>query len=183
MRFIGTLVLVPWLAVAALAQEDSPAAVEETEDLNQSQTDKGAQINQSYQDQQREYQEQLRQYKAAKDRYESQIDRYRAQRDRYIAARARYHRGEWPEHYRHLKIADSDVLMGARVETYAGDRVGHVVDVAKTPGGHVDALRVDLGRDRGHVWIGEADLRFDAREGVVMTSLARHDLHAMAERD
>jgi len=183
MRIIGTLALVPWLAAAAFAQADSPATADDTEHLNQSQAADGRQINQTYEEQQRQYQEQLRQYKAARDKYESQVDRYRAQRDRYIAERARYHRGEWPTHYRHLTIADSDELMGARVETYAGDRVGRVEDVAKSAGGHIDALRVDLGRDRGHVWIDSADLRFDAREGVVMTNLDRGDLHAMAERD
>jgi len=136
--------------------------------------------NATYQERVQQYQEQQRLYQAQRQNYDAQAQRYLAARDHYRADRARYHRFGWPAHYEHSIIADKGELLGAPVRTYNGRDIGHVEELALSPSGHVDAIRVTLDRDNRNVWIESADLRFDADARVVMTNLNRDDLYIMA---
>ena len=192
MRSVKTLAL--WgtcfafaLSGAAFAQSatsSSPAEKAQTQQLNQNATvaddTPGDVNNPQYQAQQQQYQAQQQQYQADRRKYEAQADRYEAARDRYAAERAKYHRGVWPARYEHSIIVGTNELMGARVQTYNGQTVGHVEEVAQSPSGHVDALRVALDSGEGNVWVDAGDLRFDANEKLVMTDLDRRDLRIMS---
>ena len=136
--------------------------------------------NAQYQQRLLQYQQQQAQYQAQKQNYDAQATRYLAARDHYRADRARYHRFGWPAHYEHSIIADKGELLGAPVQTYNGRDVGHVEELALSPSGHVDAIRVTLDRNNRNVWIESADLRFDAAARVVMTNLDREDLTIMS---
>lgn len=177
----ATMILPAGLLFAGMAwaQSDSPAAVQQTQQMNQSQASQAAQDNAQYQQQQQLYQQQQQEYQAAKQSYDSQAARYLAARDRYAAERARYQRGEWPKRYEKLAFVDTDALVGAPVETYSGTTVGHVVDLAKV-GGRVDAVRVALDDGTSHVWVDRSDLKFDADDRLLVTDFARHDLYSMA---
>jgi len=136
--------------------------------------------NATYQERLQTYQEQQRLYQAQKQNYDAQASRYAAARDRYRDQRARYHRFGWPAHYEHSIIAEKGELLGAPVQTYRGHTVGHVEELALSPSGHVDAIRVTLNRNDRNVWIESADLRFDADARIVMTNLDRDDLYVMS---
>jgi len=168
-----------FIAPAALAQTDSPAAVQETKSLNQDQASQAAQSDSRYQQQQQLYQQQQQQYQAQKRHYESQASRYLAARDRYAAERARYRRGDWPERYEKLTFVDTDALMDAPVETYTGARVGHVEELARRDG-HIDAVRVAMDGGTRHAWVDRGDLKFDTEDRLLVTDLARHDLYTMS---
>ena len=172
------------LSGASFSQPSTPAEQAQTQQLNQvtsttttavTPTD---QANADYQAQQQQYQEQLRQYKASRQNYEERSARYYAARDRYLSAHARYHRGAWPWNYQSRLIVYRTDLLGARVETYRGNSIGRVEELALA-NGRVDAVRVLLDYDRGEVWIEAADLRYDAGNRVVMTNLDRQDLYEM----
>jgi hypothetical protein len=174
------------LASHRTPQTSSPAEQEQTRQLNQGITDanktadeQSDRDNAQYGAAQQRYQEQLREYRRRVRNYEEKAAHYEAARDRYIAAHARYHRAAWPRRYEHRRIVDTRDLLGARVHTYNGRSVGHVVEVAMASG-RVDALRVTLDRGRGDVWIEAADLRFDSDRKVVMTNLDRRDLYEMS---
>jgi hypothetical protein len=171
----------PLLIGAGFAQSEE----QQTEALNQAQNVDGAaadQRNAQYQQQQQLYEQQQRQYLAQKQRYESQAARYLAARDRYTAERARYQRGDWPKRYEKLGFVDSDLLLSAKVETYAGTAVGHVEELARADG-RITAVRVAFDDGSRHVWIDRDDLKFDTEDGIVITDLARHDLVAMAAQE
>jgi len=130
--------------------------------------------------QQQVYQQQQQQYLSQEQKYEEQAERYRAARDRYATERAHYRRGAWPARYEQSIVVDSTDLLGARVQTANHHLVGYVEEIARGTGGHVDALRVELDRNGGDVWVDAGDLRFDADEKLVMTDLSRQDLNAMS---
>ena len=136
-------------------------------------SDSATPAQQTYQDQQQQYQTQER-------KYEAQADRYEAARDHYTAARAMYHRDRWSARYEHRIIVDTSELMDARVQTANGHVVGHVEEIARGPGNHVNAVRVALDRNNGEVWVDSGDLRFDADNKIVMTDLDREDLRVMS---
>jgi|SRR5579871_182529 len=168
------------------SRDSSPEEKAQTQQLNQGITDSNAaatkqddQNNAQYQAEQQRYHEELQQYRTHVRNYEEKAAHYEAERGHYIAADARYHRAGWPSRYEHRLIVDTRDLLGARVRTYDGRTVGHVEEVALSSG-HVDALRVALGPDRGDVWIELADLRFDSESRVVLTDLDRRDLYEMA---
>jgi hypothetical protein len=180
MPSLRTLVLAgPLACAAALAQPDSPAAVQQTQQMNQDQAAQGAQDNTQYQQRQQIYEQQQREYQAQKAHYDAQAARYLAARDRYAAERARYHRGEWPKRYEKLVFVGTDALIGAPVETYSGTRVGHVDDLAKVDG-RIDAVRVMLDDGTSHAWVDRGDLKYDTDDRLLVTDLARHDLYSMA---
>lgn len=172
------------LAQAATGHSSSGAEKAQTQQLNQGSAVAGDAPGDTndpqYQAQQQQYQTQQQQYQAERQNYQAQAERYEAARDRYAAERARYHRGVWPARYEHSIIVDTSELEGARVQTYNGHTVGHVEEVAHSPGGHVDALRVALDNGEGNVWVDAGDLRFDANEKLVMTDLDRRDLRIMS---
>jgi multidrug efflux pump subunit AcrA (membrane-fusion protein) len=143
-----------------------------------SQTD---QNNAQYQAQQQQYQDQLRQNQAAQSQYQDRTTAYEALRAHYAAERVAYHRGVWPSRYEHWTLEENSAdLTSQRVEIVNGDRVGTVTDVARSPNGQVEALRVKL--DSGKVvWIDQADVRYDHAGGIVMTNLDRADLRRMAD--
>lgn len=170
--------ITPLACVAAVAQPDSPAAVQQTQELNQGQAAQGAENNAQYQQQQQVYEQQQQEYQAQKAQYDAQAARYLGARDRYAAERARYRRGEWPKRYERLAFVETDALIGAPVETYSGTHVGHVDDLAKVDG-RIDAVRVVLD-DGGHAWVDRGDLKYDTDDRLLVTDLARHDLHSMA---
>jgi multidrug efflux pump subunit AcrA (membrane-fusion protein) len=172
------------LSGAALAQS-SPAEQGQTQQLNQNVTNSNAAVdaqtdqnNAQYQAQMQLYQQQLQQYKASRQNYEERSAHYYAARDRYLAAHARYHRDVWSPRFEHSIVVYKAELLGAPVQTSNGRIVGHVEELALS-NGRVDAMRVELDRDRGDVWIESADLRFDANIRVVETDLDRHDLYEM----
>jgi len=146
------------------------------------------QNNAQYQQQQQQYQQQLQQHQQAleqnkvdQQRFENRTAAYQALRARYAAERAAYHRGIWPDRYVRWTLEEySPALVGQRVEIINGDRVGTVVDVARTPAGRVEALLVRLDNDKV-VWIDQADIRYDRADGIVMTNLDRTDLRHMAD--
>ncbi len=174
MKSVKTLVL--WGALAPCFALVLPGAAFAQSTTSDSSTP--AQNDAQYQAQQQAYQEQLQQYKANQKNYEERSERYYAARDRYIAAHARYHRGAWPSGYEHSIVVYRAELLGARVQTYNGDTIGIVEELALA-NGHVDALRVTLDNGRGDVWIESSDLRFDADKRVVATDLDRDDLYEM----
>src|SRR4051812_30680549 len=147
------------------------------------------QNNAQYQQQQQQYQQQLQQHQQAleqnkvdQQRFENRTAAYQALRARYAAERAAYHRGIWPDRYVRWTLEEySPALVGQRVEIINGDRVGTVVDVARTPAGRVEALLVRLDNDKV-VWIDQADIRYDRAGGIVMTNLDRTDLRRMADQ-
>lgn len=171
-------------ALGQTATSSSPAEQAQTQQLNQNadgaSATPGDTSNPQYQAQQQRYQDQQQQYQADRRKYEAQAERYEAARDRYAAERARYHRGIWPARYEHDMIVNTSDLLGASVQTYNGHTVGHVEEIAQSPSGHVDALRVALERGDGDVWIDAGDLRFDATEKLVMTDLDGRDLRLMS---
>ncbi len=194
------------LAVPAMSQshinadgmptnDSTPAEKAETARINKEVSDANAQAdamaaaatvqsdtaNAQYQAQQQQYQEQLQQNQAAQADFEAQNARYQALRGRYAAERAAYRRGVWPERWTRWTLDTWDSrLINQRVEILNGDRVGTVIDVARTGSGRVDALlvRLDNGKE---VWIDRADIRYDRADGIVMTNLDRTDLHKMAD--
>ena len=173
------------LSGASFAQSSAPAEQSQTQQLNQNITNANAaaiaqsnQANADYQAQQLQYQEQLRLYRANRHNYEERSSRYYAARDRYISSYARYHRYGWPSRYEHSLVVYTADLLDARVETYNGQMIGRVEELALA-NGHVDALRVTLDNGRGDIWIESADLRFNAERKVVVTNLDRHDLYEM----
>ncbi|GAA0565352.1 PRC-barrel domain containing protein [Rhizomicrobium electricum] len=168
----------PFLIAAASAQSEE----QRTDQLNQAQNAQGAdadQRNAQYQQQQQLYQQQQQQYQAQKQVYDAQASRYLAARDRYAAERARYRRGEWPKRYEKLAFVDSDQLIGAKVETYAGTPVGHVIELARADG-RISAVRVAFDDAPRQVWIDRGDLKFDTEDSILVTDLAHHDLVSMA---
>jgi hypothetical protein len=173
----------PFLIAVAWGQTDSPAAVQQTHELNQSQAAgaaaTAAQNNAQYQQQQQIYQQQQQTYQAQKEQYDAQAQRYLAARDRYAAERARYHRGDWPKRYEKLAFVETDAVIGAPVETYSGAHVGYVDDVARSTG-RIDAVRVALDDGTSRVWVDRGDLKFDTEDKLLVTDLARHDLYSMA---
>lgn len=178
MKAIAALLCLPLLASAAGAQSDE----QRSDQLNQAQSAQGADAdrrNAQYQQQQQIYQQQQQQYLAQKQAYDAQAARYLAARDRYAAERARYRRGEWPKRYEKLTFVDSDRLMGAKVETYAGTPVGHVIELARIEG-RITSVRVAFDGAPGQVWIDRGDLKFDTEDSILVTDLAHHDLVAMA---
>jgi len=164
---------------SALAQWDSPDAVEKTRQLNQSQANQAAQNNDQQQQQQMLYQQQQQNYQAQKQAYQDQSSRYLAERERYAAARAAYHRAIWPSRYRKLGFVDSDDLLGARVMTYSGNTIGRVEDLARVSG-RVEAVRVRFSDGDRYVWIDRDDLKFDTHKRILVTDLARRDIKTMA---
>lgn len=172
----------PFLIVVAWGQTDSPAAVQQTQQLNQNQAAQGAQTaqdNAQYQQQQQIYQQQQQAYQAQKAQYDAQASRYLAARDRYAAERARYRRGDWPKRYEKLTFVETDAVIGAPVETYSGAHVGYVDNLAKNAG-RIDAVRVALDDGTSRVWVDRGDLKFDTEDKILVTDLARHDLFSMA---
>ena len=168
----------------------TPAEHAQTQTLNNSAADNAATTNQAVDQansqaqaqsdqQQQQYQQQQQQYQAAQQDYADQSARYEAEHGRYAAERARYHREAWPTRYENEMIVSREGLMDSRF-IVDGVEMGHITDIATGPGGHVDAVRVALGRDHGHVWIDAADLRFDPDNHTVVTDLSRHDVHEMA---
>jgi multidrug efflux pump subunit AcrA (membrane-fusion protein) len=141
-----------------------------------------------YQASQQQYQNQLQQNQAAQQDYQDKSAQYAAQttqyenlRARYAAERAAYHRGIWPDRFAHWTLDEASAdLIGQRVEILDGAHVGTVRDVARTPGGRLEALYVKLDSGK-EVWIDQADIRYDRGDGVVMTDLASNDLHQMAD--
>jgi hypothetical protein len=188
MRALKTLLclgaLTPFALGAALADDtDFPEAVQQTQQLNTDQAQKAAQDSAQYQQQQQQYQEQQQRYQAQREAYEEQAQRYQAARDRYAAERARYRRGDWPTRYERLTFVDTDEVIGAPVETYSGSDVGRVDNIARSPSGNIDAVRVALNDRDAHVWIDRSDLKYDTDDRLVVTNLSRHDLYSMsAER-
>jgi hypothetical protein len=186
------------LAAPAIAQDrvdadgmptthSTPAEQAQTRDLNAQVSDanraadaQAVSNNGQYQAQQRQYQEQLQQNQAAQQQYADQTAQYEALRDRYASERSAYHRMVWPDRYRDWALAGDARLIGSRVEITNGDYVGTVEAVARSPAGQIEGLRTKL--DSGKVvWIDVADIRFDRRDGVVITNLARSYLHQMAD--
>jgi multidrug efflux pump subunit AcrA (membrane-fusion protein) len=172
----------------------TPAEQAQTQSLNnsissanQASDAAAAQNNAQYQQQQQQYQGQLQQNQAAQAQYQNQSANYADQnaayqslKARYAAERAAYHREVFPDRYVSWRIASDENLVGQRVEIINGDRVGTVTDVARSPGGQIEALRVSLDSDKV-VWIDQADVRFDRAGGTVMTDLDRNDLRQMAD--
>jgi hypothetical protein len=173
----------------------TPAEHADTADLNNQITNTNAATHQQaaatdsqYQAQQQQYQDQLQQnqqaqqdYQQKSQAYDDQTARYESLRARYAAERAAYHRGLWPDRYAHWTLEENAAnLIGQRVEILNGDHVGTVRDVAHSPNGRVEALLVELDSDKV-VWVDQADIRYDRGDGVVMTDLARNDLHQMAD--
>ena len=146
------------------------------------------QNNAQYQQQQQQYQQQLQQHQQALDQnkadqqtFQDRTAAYERLRARYAAERAAYHRGVWPDRYMRWTLSEYyPGMIGQRVEIINGDRVGTVVDVARAPGGRVEALLVKLDSDKV-VWIDQADIRYDRSDGIVMTNLDRGDLRRMAD--
>jgi multidrug efflux pump subunit AcrA (membrane-fusion protein) len=174
----AALVCLPLLIAAASAQNEE----QHTDRLNQAQSAQGAdadQRNAQYQQQQQLYEQQQQQYQAQKQAYDAQAARYLAARDRYAAERARYRRGEWPKRYEKLAFVDTDRLNGAKVETYAGTPVGHVIELARVDG-RITAVRVAFDDSPRRVWIDRGDLKFDTEDDILVTDLAHHDLVSMA---
>ncbi|MGA7710518.1 MAG: PRC-barrel domain-containing protein [Rhizomicrobium sp.] len=172
-------------AIAQTATSSSPAEKAQTQQLNQNADNQNADTqsdvsNTQYQAQQQQYQDQQQQYRANQRKYEAQAARYETARERYAAERASYHRDTWPARYEHSIIVNTADLMGARVQTSNGRTIGHVEEIAQSPNGHVDALRVALDSGNGDVWVDAGDLRFDANEKLVMTDLDRRDLRIMS---
>lgn len=167
-------------AQAATGHSSSGEEKAQTQQLNQSTAVvDGAANTQNAQDN-AQYQAQQQQYQADRQKYEAQAARYEAAREHYAEERAKYRRGVWPARYEHSIIVGTAELMGARVQTYNGHTVGHVEEIAQSPGGHVDALRVALDNGKGDVWVDAGDLRFDANENLVMTDLDHRDLRIMS---
>jgi multidrug efflux pump subunit AcrA (membrane-fusion protein) len=139
------------------------------------------QNNAQYQAQQQQYQDQLRQNQAAQSQYQDRTVAYETLRAHYVTERMAYHRGVWPSRYEHWTLEENSAdLTGQRVEIVNGDRVGTVTEVARSPNGRVEALRVKLDSDKV-VWIDQADVRYDHAGGIVMTNLDRADLRRMAD--
>ncbi len=158
---------------AAQAQADHAAQVAATK----------AQANANdaqYQAQQQQYQNQLQQNQDAQADYTVRAQQYYDLRARYAAERAAYRRGAWPASWRDWRIATDSRLIGSRVETINGVRVGTVDAVARAPSGRIEALHVILDNGK-QVWIDENDIRFNRSNGVVATNLDRADLNRMAD--
>lgn len=146
-----------------------------------------AQDQARYQAQQNQYQQEKQNYQSAMANHQMQQRDYREKREayvdlraRYAAERAAYHRHEWP-HYRHWVIIDRDIdPVGERIQLVSGDRVGTVIDTARSPSGHIDGLLVRLDGGK-QVWIDNADVRYNRTDGILMTNLDRRDLREMAD--
>ena len=169
---------------AATAGLNNQAADDNTKADAQSDAQANAQADQNntqYQAQQQQYQDQLRQNQAAQSQYQDRTIAYEKLRAHYAAERVAYHRGVWPSRYEDWTLEKNSAdLASQRVEIVNGDRVGTVTDVARSPNGQVEALRVKL--DSGKVvWIDQADVRYDHAGGIVMTNLDRADLRRMAD--
>lgn len=142
---------------------------------------KADQNSAQYQQQLQQHQQAIEQNQADQKTFQDRTAAYEVLRAHYAAERAAYHRAVWPERYARWTLDEmAPGLTGQRVEILNGDRVGTVVDVAHAPGGHVEALLVQLDSDKV-VWIDQADIRYDRADGIVMTNLERSDLRLMAD--
>jgi hypothetical protein len=133
-----------------------------------------------YQGQRSRYEGQLQDNRAQQAQYDDKNARYNALRDRYAAERAAYHRGAWPNRYARWAVLDRDAnLVGSQVQLVNGRRVGTVTDTSHGRNG-ITALFVRLDNNRS-VWIDTSDVRFNRRDGIIMTNLDRSDLRRMSD--
>lgn len=186
--FFGTTAALLLAAAPAFAQvspydtNPTPQERQQTDRLNQSAADDASapvapsSSEADYAAKKAEYDRRMREYNARRDVYEHERDRYRADRADYA------HR--WNAFYGYRGFRDVDTmsgrtLVGLRVSTHGGGRIGHIRDIDRNADGRV--IRVAVSTGGGTVaWIDADDLRFDPVNREVMTDLSRDDIDRMA---
>jgi hypothetical protein len=192
---VAALALVGAAAVPSFAQSatdtgpqySTPAEQAQTQQLNGQAANNAANTDAQNSAQQTQYQQQQDQYQRNQDNYQHQKAQY--ERDIHHYDEARYYFTDYPHPYpyryedEHLHrlylIADpSHQLANAPVEGPDGQFIGRVRNVETAPDGRPARVEVALNR-RVSVWVKPGDLRFDAEDHVVFTSLTRADLWDM----
>ena len=119
---------------------------------------------------------------ADRARYESDRARYERDRDGYEARNGNDAR-RWNAFYGYNRFRDvtdmsSNELMGLKVSTQSGSRIGTIRDV-DTNHGRITRVAISVGGG-SRAWVDTDDLRFDPRTRVVFTTLSRDDVNGMA---
>ena len=134
---------------------------------------------------------------AARARHDADLNAFDRDSDRANADRARYERDRagydarnggdarrWNaffgfDRFRDVTAMPSRDLMGLRVSTRGGSRVGVIGDVDTNRYGRITRVAIRVGGG-GIAWVDADDLRFDPRTRVVFTTLSRDDVNGMA---
>jgi len=140
---------------------------------------------QEYQQQQQQYQQQRQDYQDKQGRYDDQKRQYDRDARRYDQAQWNYNDYPAAYNYRYddnprlmklyLIAEPSQQLANAPVEGPSGAWVGKVRNVETGTDGRPARVEIALNR-RVSVWVNPRDLRFDADNRVVFTSLTRAQL-------
>lgn len=175
-------------------EESTPTEMQQTDQLNQQQSN-GATANNTAQAQnQAQYEGQQQQYNDQMQNYQAQQQRYRYDRERYNQRLAAYDLAqyEWSYpaplayHYGegyglqplYLMAEPSEQLWRAPVEGPGGHWVGRVRNVEIGPDGRPSRVEIALNREVS-VWVRPGDLRFDPYQRILYTDLTRPDLWDM----
>ena len=120
---------------------------------------------------------------ADRARYENDRARYARDRDGYEARNGNDAR-RWDAFFGYSRFRDvtamqSRDLMGLRVSTRDGGRIGVIADVDANRYGRITRVAIRIGGGN-MAWVDTNDLRFDPRTRVVYTTLSRDDVGGMA---
>lgn len=119
---------------------------------------------------------------ADRARYERDRSRYERDRDGYEARNGDARR--WNAFFGYGRFRDvtamqSRDLMGLKVSTRDGRRIGVIGDVDTNRYGRITRVAIRIGGG-SMAWVDTDDLRFDPRANVVYTVLSRDDVSGMA---
>ncbi len=128
-------------------------------------------------------------FNARQDAVDRDRARYQADRARYERDRARYDRDygdarRWDVFFGHGRFQDVEALsprqlIGLRVSTRGGGRVGLIRDVDTNRYGRISRVAIGIGGGNA-AWVDTDDLRYDPATNVVYTTLSRDQVGAMA---
>ena len=134
---------------------------------------------------------------AARARHDADVNRFNGDSNRADADRARYERDRarynadngdrgrrWSvffgaDRFRDLSAMPSRDLIGLRVSTRGGSRIGTIRDVDTDGRGRITRVSIRIGGGNA-AWVDADDLRFDPRSRGVFTTLSRDDVNGMA---
>lgn len=120
---------------------------------------------------------------ADRARYENDRARYERDRDGYEARNSgdarRWNAFFGYGRFRDVTAMQSRDLMGLRVSTRDGGRIGVISDVDTNRYGRITRVAIRVGGGN-MAWVDTNDLRFDPRTRVVYTTLSRDDMNGMA---
>ncbi len=139
----------------------------------------GRSADSQYQAEQQRYQEQRQKYEDQQENYQHRLAQYEFDR--------RHPRWWWRAHYFDASVSafyrlPTHDLIGREVAERDGLTIGHISDIERYPGGHVERIEVTLPSDRV-AWIDAANLRYDAADGIMFTDVPADELYDRSRGD